>query len=76
MPLYEYTCECGYSEERLVKHSESSAGFKCPECGENIYKDFPKQGIVAQYGSKGMIRFMTAEERQRTERMHEHLLNS
>ena len=43
MPIFEYRCECGFDEDRLVKRSEMESQ-KCPECGALMHRLFSPQG--------------------------------
>lgn len=34
MPIYEYTCACGKTFEKIVRNPESLPVAICPECGQ------------------------------------------
>lgn len=34
MPLYEYECSCGHSEERIVNLGDINKRYKCENCGK------------------------------------------
>ena len=40
MPMYDYSCSCGYKEEKIVFCCADSQ--MCPECGKLMKKEFPK----------------------------------
>ena len=40
MPLYEYRCECGNHEERLVNRDEMDSQ-QCPSCEAFMHRLFP-----------------------------------
>lgn len=41
MPLFDYRCECGFQEERIVRHDEIDSQ-NCDKCGATMHKLFPK----------------------------------
>jgi len=34
MPMYEFECECGHREERMLLIAERNEAQECPECGQ------------------------------------------
>ena len=44
MPLYDYKCACGYTEEKVVPWKESSLSPPCPVCDGDMQKQFPIPG--------------------------------
>ena len=46
MPLYDFECECGWSDELILKLSEYSPTIKCPQCGGEA-----KQVILRGHGA-------------------------
>lgn len=42
MALYDYTCECGFTEEYLVPYQErDTKEIECPECGKVMKREMP-----------------------------------
>lgn len=53
MPLFDYSCKCGYSGEHIAKADEQL--LRCPECGDNMVRQFHSRfgicmGAVGAYG--------------------------
>ena len=46
MPLYDFECECGWSDELILKLSEYSPTIRCPQCGGEA-----KQVILRGHGA-------------------------
>lgn len=38
MPLYDFTCSCGHTAEKIVSMSTTKA--ECPKCGEMMERQF------------------------------------
>ena len=38
MPIYSFQCECGVTEEHLLKYDERDSEFTCPSCGEPMQR--------------------------------------
>lgn len=51
MPLYDFTCDCGYAEERLVGLYESDP--TCPKCNSVMVKKPPTNVMVKMKGEGG-----------------------
>jgi len=51
MPLYDFYCDCGVSEERLVELYEPNP--ICPNCGKELMKKIGSNIMVKMKGEGG-----------------------
>ncbi len=51
MPLYDLRCECGYTEERLLRMFESLPN--CPKCDKQMEMKFAAPPMVKVKGEGG-----------------------
>ena len=51
MPLYEFRCDCGYSEEKLAGIYDPSP--TCPNCGKELIKQVGSNIMVKMKGEGG-----------------------
>ena len=51
MPLYDFYCDCGYSEEKLVGIYDLNPA--CPNCGKELIKKIGSNIMVKMKGEGG-----------------------
>ncbi len=51
MPLYDFYCDCGYGDERLLEIFESNP--PCPKCGSIMSRAVGKNIMVKMKGEGG-----------------------